>query len=134
MSTANVENLSNGPVFVALADNQGNLISEGWWEVVSNQTQTLTSPDASDMYLRVQDASGNEITFNNFSTFLFFPLNPARFDVTKVANAPSVRVLRWGGNLENTQNMSLNEPLPNGWSSQRFFRVGAVNETFQVLP
>jgi hypothetical protein len=134
MSTANIENLSNGTVFVALADNQGDLISEGWWEVVTNQTQTLTMPDASDMYLRVQDANGNEITFNNFNTFLFFPLNPARFTVNKVPNDPAVRVLKWGGNLENSFNMTVNEPLPAGWSTQRFFQVGPINENFQVQP
>lgn len=134
MSTANIENVSNGPVFVALADNHGNLISEGWWTVGQNQTQTLTASDQSDMYLRVQDANGNEITFNNFHTFLFFPINSARFTVNKVADDPAVRVLKWGGNLENTHNMTVNEPLPSGWASQRFFRVGPVNEKFQIQP
>jgi hypothetical protein len=134
MSTAIIENFSNGPVFAMLADNHGNLISEGWWDVAPNQSQTLTSPDASDMYLRVQDAQGNEITFANFSTFLFFPSNPARFTVTKPPDDPTVRVLKWGGNLENSHNMTASEPLPPGWSTQRCFKVGPITEKFQVQP
>jgi hypothetical protein len=136
VSTANVENYSNGVIFVAAAYNHydGNLIVDGWWQISPNNSQTITAPDDQDLYLRVQGANGGEITFNNFDSFLFWPTNSARFTVSKEPDDVNVRVFQWGSNLENTQNALATDPPPAGWTTQRFFRVGPVNENFQVQP
>jgi hypothetical protein len=129
MGSATVENFSNGPVFVAIAHERGNFISGGWTEIPTNQTSTFTADDPSDLYLRVQGSDGNEITFSNFNTFLFFTTNPQRFTVNRQPQDPSVMTLQWGPNLENSFNMTAGEPLPAGWSSLRYFEIGSGNDT-----
>lgn len=136
MSTVKVENYSNGAIFVAAAYNhfEGNLIADGWWSIAPNSSQTISAPDNSDLYLRVQANNGGEITFNNFNSFLFWPVNGARFTVSREPDDTNVRVFRWGGSLENQTNTLATDPPPNGWTSQRFFRIGPINETLQVQP
>lgn len=136
MSTATVENFSNGTIFVAAAYNHfnGTIIADGWWTIPTNGSQVITAPDTMDLYLRVQANNGGELTFLDFSTFLFWPMNSARFIVSKEPDDANVRRYQWGGNLENSTNSLATDPPPAGWTSQRFFRIGPVNEKFQVQP
>lgn len=136
MSTATVENFSNAPIFVAAAFNHfnGNIICDGWWTIPVNGSQVITAPDTMDLYLRVQNNNGGELTFVGFDTFLFFPLNLARFIVSKQPDDANVRRFQWGGILEHDVNVLATNPPPAGWTTERYFRVGPVNEKFQVQP
>jgi uncharacterized membrane protein len=131
-----LENYSNGTVYVAVSYNQyrGNLIVEGWYEVKQNATWNFDADDASDMYIRVQDANGREITFANHNQFLFWAAHPDRFSLARKPDDANVRHYRWGANLQNNRNATLNEPLPPGWDSRRFFRIGSGNHKLEVKP
>jgi hypothetical protein len=131
-----VENYSNSVIYVAVAFNHylDNLIVEGWYPVQPNGRWTYSAGEAWDLYVRVQDANGNEITFSNHNTFLFWPANPDRFRVFKAPDDPNVRVYQWGANLQNSRNASRNQPLPPGWDSRRFFRIGVGNHKLEVKP
>jgi hypothetical protein len=136
VSSVTVENFSNGTITVAAAYNQfnGNIIVDGWWDIASNGSQVISAPDNMDLYLRVTASNGGEIDFANFNTFLFWPTNPSRFRLSKAADDPNVRIYEWGANLEQHTNNLATDPPPNGWTTQRFFRIGPINEKLQVQP
>jgi uncharacterized membrane protein len=136
MSSVTVENHSNRPIAVAVAYNHfnGNLIAQGWFDIAVNQSQTLSAPDASDMYLRVQDVNTGEITFSNFTNALFWTIIEDRFTISKEPDDANVQVLQWGGSLEHQTNKTLAEPFPAGWANQRFFQVGLGNHIERVNP
>ena len=86
MSSFQIENHSSDTAYVAVAYNHysGHLIAEGWWPVPPNQSQTFTAADLSDMHLRVQSTTGDDITFNNFNSFLWWIIPQDRFTLGKI--------------------------------------------------
>jgi hypothetical protein len=130
-----IENYSNDSVYVAVAYNNwnGNLAAEGWYEIKSNDVRTFNADDSCDMYLRIT-RNGNEITFQRHKTFLFWPVEPQRFSVSKEPDDATIRVLRWGANLEMSDNIIVGGKLPAGWKEQRFFRVGAGGTKLEIRP
>jgi hypothetical protein len=127
MSIVNITNASNGAVAVAIAHLHGDFVSEGWFDMAQNQTQQFSADDSVGLCVRVQDSTGNDITFSNLTAPEFFTFHPtSRFSVTRVPGDPAgTRVLRSGSNLENVQDMNPNAPMPAGWASGRFFAVGS---------
>jgi hypothetical protein len=136
MSVVNITNASNGTIAVAIAHLQGDFVSEGWFDLVQNQTQQFSADDSVGLCVRVQDSNGNDITFSNLTTPEFFTYNPStRFSVTRVAGDPTgTRVLRSGSNLENVVDMNPNSPFPAGWANGRFFAVGSGTANEFVNP
>jgi hypothetical protein len=131
-----VENYSNDTVYVAVAYNNwnGNLAAEGWYEIKSNDTRTFNADDSCDMYLRIT-RNGNEVTFQKHNTFLSWPVEPQlRFSVSKEPDDATIRVLRWGTDLEMSDNIKAGGNLPAGWKGQRFFRVGAGGTKLEIRP
>jgi uncharacterized membrane protein len=136
MSSVTVENHSNSPIAMAVAYNHfnGDLIAEGWFDIAVNQAQTVSAPDGSDMYLRVQNLNTGEITFSDFTNALFWTITEERFTISKEPDDANVQVLRSGGGLEKQLNRTLAEPFPGGWANQRFFQVGPGNHVERVNP
>ncbi len=137
--SARVENYSNSSVFVAVAyrtyKGTSDLAAEGWYEIRPNETRTFSADDADDMHLRIIGNSGGEITFPRHRQFLSWPVMNQRFTVSKEPDDGTVRVLRWGGNLENVRNVNRQGgALPPGWSHQRFFRIGSQNTRLEIRP
>lgn len=126
MSTVKITNASNGPIAVALAHIYGDFVSEGWFDIGQNGSQEFSADDSVGLCIRVQDASGGDITFNNLTVPEYFTYHPtSRFSVAKVSGDPAgTRVLRSGTNLEVVQDVNPSAPLPAGWGNGRFFRLG----------
>ncbi len=129
-----VENYSNGPVYVAQAGNQGPLVSHGWVQIKSNESQTFSAPDSAELYIRVQDRNGREITFSNYRTFLNFPAHADRFSVNAEPNDRNVWVLKYGNDLEFSRNIKKGDELPRGWSNRAFFAVGPGRHKLEIKP
>ena len=129
-----IENLSNDPVYVAQADNQGLYVSHGWVAIKPNNSQTFTAPDTADLYIRVQDKDGKAITFTNHKTFLNFPAHADKFSVAAVPDDANVWVLKHGDNLENSKNIQKGDSLPFGWSSRAFFEIGTGSHKLEIKP
>jgi hypothetical protein len=136
MSSFRIENHSHDTVDVAVAYNHynGDLIAEGWWTVGPNRVQTFAAPDAADLHLRVQSRAGDDLTFGNFNSFLWWTIPQARFSLGREAGNNAVQVLRWGANLERTLTRAAGQPFPDGWSRQRFFQVGPGDHTGRIDP
>jgi uncharacterized membrane protein len=130
-----IENYSNDTIYVAVAYNKwkGNVAVEGWWAIKSNESQTFSAPNASDMYVRVE-MGGKEVTFTNHNKFLNWPVESQRFSVSKEPDDSTIWVLKWGGNLENSHNIRRGGKLPEGWNERRFFRIGSENVKLEVRP
>ena len=131
-----IDNYSNEKVFVAIAYNQykGNtkLFVEGWFAIDKGQSQTWNFDNADDVYLRVQRSSNAaEINWNDYRTYLFFPVIGNAFTASATADDNNVRILSSGGN---NSYVNRNAPLPNGWVSRRFFKVGTNNRTLEIRP
>jgi len=114
-----VHNLSNDPVFVAQAFNQGERISGGWTEIKPAEEKSFKAEWQSGFCLRVEK-NGREITFQDHDRFLNFPATQERYTVSHSDN-PEIDTFRWGLNLEKVRNIKRNTPLPDGWGVVRFF-------------
>ncbi|QJW97352.1 hypothetical protein [Frigoriglobus tundricola] len=129
-----IDNYSNGPVYVAQADNRGPQISHGWVQIRPNESQSFSAPDDVELYLRVQDRNGREITFSNYRTFLNFPAHAARFAVNAEPDDLNVWVLKYGNDLEFSRNIKKGDELPRGWSNRAFFAVGVGSHKLEIKP
>jgi hypothetical protein len=96
---------------------------------------TFFAANEDDMYLRVVDNLDAEITFSGFQKFLTRPVTTQPFTVSKEPTDGSIRVLRWGNNLQHRRNVNRNGgTLPAGWVYHRFFRIGAQSVNLEVTP
>ncbi len=129
-----IENYSNGPVYVAQADNQGTQVSHGWVKIAPNDSQTFSAPDSAELYLRVQDRYDREIIFSNYRTFLNFPAHTERFSVKAEPDDLNVWVLKYGTDLEFSRNIKKGDALPRGWSNRAFFAVGTGRHKLENKP
>ena len=129
-----IENYSNGPVYVAQADNRGTQVSHGWVQIGPNDSQTFSAPDSAELYIRVQDRNGREITFTNYRTFMNFPAHHERFSVKTEPDDLNVWVLKYGDDLEFSRNIRRGDDLPRGWTNRAFFAVGAGNHKLEIKP
>ncbi len=129
-----IENYSNDTVFVAQADNHGVVVSHGWTAIKSNGSKSFTAADSADLFIRIQDKDGKEITFNHHKTFRFFPTNADRFNVKTEADDSKVLVLKHGPQLQFTHNVKKGDPLPAGWSSARYFEIGSGSHKLEIKP
>ena len=116
-----VENYSNDPIYVAQAHLHGRLISHGWVKIAPNDGANFTASDAEDLYLRVQDANGAELTFGGFNTFKSFLTAAEKFSVSNEPDDNDVRTLRRDGS--DPINIRKNEAPPDGWGTSRYFRI-----------
>jgi len=125
-----VENYSNETIYVAVAYNhyKGNLAAEGWFAVKTNENRTFTADDKYDMHLRVVRKGSKEITFEKHKTFLSWPVEPQRFSVSKEPDDTKIWVLKWGKNLDKSDNINKGGELPKGWTKERFFKVGSGSQ------
>ena len=130
-----VENYSNDNVVVAMAYNHfdGVVAAEGWFQIKPGESRKFKTLTTNDLYLRVERA-GKEVTFDKHPVFRNWPVNGGKFDVLKVSDDSSIRVLRTGVNLEHRLNINKDDKLPAGWTNKRFFRVGSENVTLEVKP
>ena len=129
-----IENYSNDTVYVSQADNRGAAVSHGWTAIKSNETKTFKAADALDLFIRVQDKNGNEITFQHHKKFLNFPTHTDRFSVSAEPDDAKVWVLKHGPKLEHTRNINKGGALPAGWTSKRFFEIGTGSHKLEIKP
>jgi len=129
-----VENYSNNPIHVAQADNKGQVVSHGWTTVKSNEVRTFKAPDSAELYLRIQNDTGGELTFPKHQTFLHFPTHKDRFSVKTEPDDNKVWVLKHGQKLEQSRNANKNDKLPAGWQSSRFFKIGTGSHKLEIKP
>lgn len=131
-----VENYSNQPIFVALAFDQGETVSLGWFTIRPGDSRAFQTPDASPMFFRVEQAlpegGVRELTYNVPTSN--FPALRARFEVKNAPDDPNVRFLRWGADLEMSMNMNRNDQLPDGWGLIRYHRVDQGNSKLEIKP
>ncbi|MCI0702072.1 MAG: hypothetical protein L0241_13395, partial [Planctomycetia bacterium] len=108
-----IDNVSNDDIYVAIAYKfwKGDLASEGWFKIGSNNTKTFFADDESDMHLRVLNKKGNEILWKNYKTYANWTIHPtSRFTVSRSPLNKEVRVYRWGSKLENDFNARKGDP------------------------
>lgn len=130
-----VENYSNSTVYVARAENKaGGSVSHGWTAIKTNEVKTFTSPDNEDLYIRIQDDKGNEITFTKHKTFANFPTHNQRFTVHAEPDDAKVWVMKHGSKLEHSKNIKKGDKLPDGWESRRFFQIGKGSHKLEIKP
>jgi hypothetical protein len=140
MVTVRIMNYSNQPIFVVAAFQGGKpynenqiLITEGWWVVQANTPLSLVFPASSDVYLHVQDSNGNELNWQGFTQFDQWYVASTRFRVFVPLGDPTVRMLQ-SANMATITNILNHDAPPDGWSLQRFFRVGPRPVTLTVNP
>ena len=129
-----IENYSNDTVYVAQADNKGQVVSHGWTAIKSNEVKTFTAADSADLFIRVQDSKGKEITFVKHQKFLFFPARGDRFSVRTEPDDAKVWVLKHGPTLQQSQNIKKGDKLPEGWTKRRFFEIGTGKHKLEIKP
>src|SRR5437870_5683801 len=78
-SVAHIENLTNDPIFVAVAHSQDrDLVCTGWFKIESTKSMTFRADDAAQLCLRVQK-KGDEQTFDKHTSYVFFPVTKDGF-------------------------------------------------------
>jgi hypothetical protein len=130
-----VENYSNSDIHVSFAFNRGRTVSDGWTTIRPNEKKVFHNDTQDEMYLRVQNADGNEITFGpRFRKFLYFPASNERFIVQNEPDDSNVRTFRWGPQLDHRTNRTRGQTLPSGFGRRRYFSVGSGNDRLEVTP
>lgn len=137
--TATVNNISNGPIFVAVGSAHGAAISEGWNLVPANQSKNFfgLSSDG-DFLLRIVGSDGSEITFPGHPDEINLPVFndlTVFFSVNRQLADPSVINFSTPSTVPPfSENQFQNDPLPAGWSAVPFFNTGPGNTTWNIEP
>ena len=126
-----VHNLSNSTVYVAGGYNyDDHRISAGWTIVRPGEEKTISAPDDSDLYLRVQTENGGAVNFPAYQSILYFPVHSRGFTVNRT-DVSDVYEFRIGSN---TPRFARRNNIPQGWESKGFFRVGRGSHHLNVVP
>jgi len=128
-----IDNTSNEPIFVLIAYRSGGSISEGWFRIDNNKSQSFSAEDGWDMHIRVERKE-KEINWRNYQTYANFPARSKdRFKVSVNPLNPKVKLFQWGENLQENSNKE-GFDLPQGFDVRRFFRVGPGRHGLDVTP
>ncbi|HVJ83277.1 MAG TPA: hypothetical protein VNC50_19585 [Planctomycetia bacterium] len=133
-----ITNLSNNPIWVAEARTKfgRNFTTKGWTQITTNNSFKFSCTGEERLFLRVV-GKNSEITFTNYvSNFRKGPTYSEPFTAAPSPNDSKVLVLAHGVKRDSVRNIRMEDALPAGWSTQRFFEVPAKKgvQRLKVMP
>ncbi len=130
-----IVNLAGACVGVSCAHAYGPFISAGWWGIPPNDSQRFSATEDEDLFLRIETLDRKELRPAERHEERFFPVRPdERFHIEAAPNDHNGRILSWGGELEQSGAMTIQQALPDGWVMRRFFQAPGGRATLEIRP